>query len=259
MPRGVLSILGRERLTWFLVLVGAIFAMGTARQRPAAQASASPRAPRAGAITRDEALYQQALANGLERDDPIIRRRMVQKMEFLFQDPALIRTPSDAELAAYLAHNADRYRAPGLTAFSHVFFSRARRGRAAEEDATRALAVLRSARRQPELSPDLGDPFMLAYDFPPESSGEIASQFGSAFAEAVVVQTSGSWQGPVDSAYGVHLVRVRSRLPGRLPALTEIRARVLLDWTNEQQRDASDREYARIRSHYQAVISEENP
>jgi hypothetical protein len=211
-----------------------------------------------GDAARDDELYRQALANGLDRDDAIIRRRMVQRMEFLFQDPALIAAPTDAILSAYVARHADRYREPSRIAFSHIFFSRSRRGAAAEEDARRALAELRAKKHPLELSPDLGDPFMLAYDFSAESVSEIAGQFGNGFARAVTAQSPGGWQGPVESALGVHLVRVQSRTDGRLPALAEVRDRVLNDWMNEQERASSDREYARIRSHYQVVIQQEN-
>ncbi len=68
----------------------------------------------------------------------------------------------------------------------------------------------------------------------------------------------GAWLGPVESVFGMHLVRVRWREPGRLPALAELRSRVLLDFMNEREKAASDRAFAQIRAHYQVVIEQEN-
>lgn len=251
--------LAQERLTYFLLAGGLVYWIGATWIRPQTVAAKRPDTSRLSAgAAREEALYRQALASGLAKDDPIIRRRLVQKMEFLFQDPALAAPPTDGELSAYLLRHADRYREPERIAFSQIFFSRSRRGAAAIDDARRELEQLRRQSHPPELSPDVGDPFMLDYDFPAEASEEIAAQFGASFASALAAQATGTWQGPLESVFGVHLVRVRSRMDGRLPALAEVRDRVLLHFINEREKAASDRAYAEIRSHYQVVIQQEN-
>ena len=244
-----------ERLTWFLALAGVVFAVGAIAQKPPAQASQP--AGRAGALSREETLYREALANGLGRDDPIIRRHLAQKMDFLFKDPGLIATPDDGALSAYLARHADRYRTPGRTAFSQVFYSRSRRGASTDLDARTALAALSANSHPPERSPEWGDPCMAGYDFPLESTAEIEAQFGGGFAVALAAQPTGVWQGPIESAYGAHLVRIRAREAGRLPALAEIRARVFDDWINDQRQAAADRQYALVRSHYQVIVQQE--
>lgn len=241
--------LARERITYFLVAGVLLFVAG----------SAWPRAARTPQVSRDEALYRQALASGLEQDDAIVRRRLVQKIEFLFEDPALTGTPAEQDLAVYLQAHRDKYGGPGKTAFSQVYFSRSRRGWRAVEDARAFLAKLAAERHPPEQSPpEGGDPFMFGYDFPDESRVEIAAQFGGDFAAAVAGIAPGSWQGPVESAFGSHLVRVSERTEGRLPPLDQIRARVFADVMNERRKAAEERAYARIRSHYQVVVQQEN-
>ena len=59
---------------------------------------------------REEVLYREALAIGLDRDDTIIRRRLRQKMEFISEDIAAQAEPSDQELQAYLDSHSDSYR-----------------------------------------------------------------------------------------------------------------------------------------------------
>src|SRR6516225_6590729 len=52
-------------------------------------------------FVREEVLYREAVAQGLERDDVVVRRRLAQKMEFVAQDG--LRAPSDDELRAFYA------------------------------------------------------------------------------------------------------------------------------------------------------------
>ena len=58
---------------------------------------------------RDEVYYREALALGLDKDDPVMRRRMRQKLEFIFED-LTAETPTEEQLATYLAENADYFR-----------------------------------------------------------------------------------------------------------------------------------------------------
>ena len=51
---------------------------------------------------REEVLYREAIAVGLDKDDRIIRHRLAQKMQYLFEDVALLDDPSDEVLKAYL-------------------------------------------------------------------------------------------------------------------------------------------------------------
>ena len=49
---------------------------------------------------REEILYREALALGLDQGDTIVKRRLAQKMEFLFEDLSALREPTRAELEA---------------------------------------------------------------------------------------------------------------------------------------------------------------
>jgi hypothetical protein len=199
---------------------------------------------------RSEILAREGSALGLEVDDPVVRNRLVQKMEFLLQDTSAIAQPSDAEMTAYLTAHADRYRVPERLVFRQVFFSPSLRGDRAEGDARAMLASLGTGKGD-----RAGDPFMLAADPEPRSRAEIAKDFGAGFAAALFALPAGSWQGPVRSALGVHLVRVDQRLPERLPPLAEIRDRVHDDMMAERFQAASDAAYARIRAKYQVTVA----
>ncbi|MCC6639700.1 MAG: peptidyl-prolyl cis-trans isomerase, partial [Deltaproteobacteria bacterium] len=58
---------------------------------------------------REEVLYREALALGLDRDDTIVRRRMAQKMQFLAEDVAAAHEPATDELRAWYEKNTEKF------------------------------------------------------------------------------------------------------------------------------------------------------
>jgi hypothetical protein len=69
------------------------------------QTGVEPRGPELASLVDryvdDEVLYREALRLGLDQGDEIIRRRLIQKIEFLQEDSAPQNAPSEAELRAY--------------------------------------------------------------------------------------------------------------------------------------------------------------
>ena len=91
---------------------------------------------------REEVYYREAMTLGLDRDDTVIRRRLRQKMEFVSDDVASMREPTDAELQTYLDKNPAAFVDPPTLTFEQRLFSSDRRGEAALSDARRALEQL---------------------------------------------------------------------------------------------------------------------
>jgi peptidyl-prolyl cis-trans isomerase C len=203
---------------------------------------------------REEVLYREALALGLDRNDTIVRRRLAQKFEFLTQDLAASRPPTDAELASFFEQHRERYRVATRLSFSHVYFNPDRRGPAVERDVQEALARLLAGTAHE--AAELGDPFLLDHELWRRTTGEVEQMFGRAFAEAVVNVVPGTWQGPIASGYGWHLVRVDERAAARLPDLAEVQNQVQRDWADAQRRMANEEVFARVRSRYEVVIQE---
>jgi peptidyl-prolyl cis-trans isomerase C len=206
------------------------------------------------ARVREEVLYREALAMGLDRDDSMIRRQLAQRLEFLIEDLAAAREPSEAELSAFLTKHQAAYRRPARVSFSHVYFSPDRRGRAAAADASLVLAGLRAGTR-PASAADRGDRFMMGDFYSEQSAQDIEAVFGPEFARALFEVAPGDgWSGPIASAYGWHLVRVEAQSAPRLPALAEVADRVRQDWSYEQRRQANDAVFERLLGRYEVVI-----
>jgi peptidyl-prolyl cis-trans isomerase C len=201
---------------------------------------------------REEVLFREAVAMGLDEGDTIIRRRLAQKMEFLSEDLATAVEPTEEELRSFLEAEPERFRVPARSTFSHVYVSRDRRGDAAARDAEQILEALRNG-ADPAMA---GDTFMLQARYAARSEAEIAQLFGTAFAARVVQLEPGPWQGPVASGYGLHLVRVEERIAERMPDLSEVRAAVRNELLARRRRQANQALVAGLRERYEIVVEE---
>ncbi|MEM1433410.1 MAG: peptidylprolyl isomerase [Pseudomonadota bacterium] len=201
---------------------------------------------------KEEIYSREALAMGLDENDTIIRRRLVQKLRFLTEDLALASEPTAEELAAFYASNATDYLEPARYDFEHRYFSADRR----EDPAGDAAAALDALLEDPELTTSLGDPFLLQRAFSARSERQIGDLFGRAFAAALTEVPVERWSGPIGSAYGEHLVRVLRIAPAYQQPLDQVRDRVLTDLARSR-RDAANRAYFEtLKSRYRVIRHE---
>jgi hypothetical protein len=209
---------------------------------------------------REEVLYREAKAMGLDQDDFIVRRRMRQKLEFLSEDlAAKAAQPTEQELESYLQQHADTYRQEPSFTFEHIFFNREKNGVSAEKNLYSTLLRLNSkdgAAMHPET---LGDTFLLPARFEKLSAGETARLFGENFAKQLAAVETGRWAGPLESSYGLHLVRVDEYIPGTLLPLAKVREPVLRDLLNERRKQQLDAQYARLRARYTVLVEPPEP
>ena len=206
---------------------------------------------------KEEIYVREALALGLDRDDTVIRRRLQQKMEFLTDLGVDRLSPTDADLEAYLKAHQAAFEIDALIGFEQIFFNPEKHGDRIEAD---AAAALKSLVANPATEPGtLGDATLLPANLPPTSVSSIGETFGSDFADAVSRIEPGTWSGPIASSYGLHLVRVSERNPGRLPPLSEVRSAVLREWSNERRHKIADAEIDALLKRYKVRIESRQP
>lgn len=204
---------------------------------------------------REEVLYREALAMGLDQDDTIVRRRMAQKVEFMFNDLVDAAEPTDEELQRFLNENPDKFIESARTSFIHVYLSVDERGDKVMTDAQQLLVAVNS--KQDSTDPDTaGDAFMFGYAFDNQSDHQISRMFGSDFATSLGTLAAGSWQGPVASGYGLHLVFIKDRTESWLPPLAEIRDSVLYELLAERRQQANSAFYKTLRERYDVIIEQ---
>lgn len=204
----------------------------------------------------EEIYYREAIAMGLDQDDTVIRRRLRQKMEFISEDAAAAAEPTDAELQAYLAAHPEKFLEPAELTFVQVYFSTEKRGDQARSAAEQLLAELQAGRGPAALA-DAGDPTLLPSDMQSASPQVIANAFGSDFAAQVVEAPVGQWTGPLQSGFGLHLVRVDDRKADAMPAFEQIRPIVLREWQSEQRTQSNKAFLDSLRAKYDIRVEGE--
>lgn len=198
---------------------------------------------------REEMLVREAKRLGLDQNDVIVRRRLAQKLTFIAEDVAALAPAADAELRRHFAANPERYATPAVISFSHIYFSPDQRADPSAEAAA-ALAAL-----VPEAWRTTGDPFLLGRSYRYASAARVRQDFGEAFAAALLaVPADSTWRGPVESAYGFHLVRVDARQAASAPTYEAVAERVVADY-DAQRRQAANRAYfEELQAQYTVIV-----
>jgi len=184
---------------------------------------------------KEEIYFREGMRLGLDIDDPIIRRRLRTKMEFLATAEVENREPSDAELQLQYDRNKRRYAAKADVSFDQKFLGED------PEDAQSTIAALNQNR------PVSIQPLSVPASMDKAAFDVIGRDFGDLFANALREQPMGIWSGPVRSGFGWHAVRVRDVSIAAVPPLRDIRQRVSNDWR-------ADTRAAREAAAYQALL-----
>jgi hypothetical protein len=207
---------------------------------------------------REEVLHREALQLGLGEDDYVIRRRLVQKLEFITEGfaEAGARIDQPALRRYFDANKGDYYVEPFAT-FAHVFFDTENRPREeAREAAEKKLVELNRKGVPFAEAPQHGDRFLYHVNYVERTPEYVASHFGVPMAEAVfgLEPNDLMWKGPFDSQYGVHLVMLTTSEPGREPELSELEGRIREDARRAMIREETDSAIADVVGTYDVRV-----
>lgn len=201
-------------------------------------------------LVRNEIFYREAIAIGLDRDDEVLKRRLRQRMEFIYEDIASVVEPKDEDLKVFMKKHGEKYLADPQLSFRQVYINVNKRGSSAESDARQILAQITEG-ADPSTA---GDPTLLEPEVPLSPLWDIEKQFGNEFSRGLLEIKPGKWAGPIRSGYGLHLVFVKERRDRRMPDINEVREAVKRDWMAEQQKELKDAAYAKIRERYSVTV-----
>jgi peptidyl-prolyl cis-trans isomerase C len=188
----------------------------------------------------DEVLYREAVRIGLGDDDEIVRRRLIQKMEFLQRDSVAPIDPPAAALHGYYEAHPELFSVGTRVSFSQLYFSADRGGEA------RALERARDARgRLLAGEPVEGDDISLARNHSALTRADAERLLGASPAvDSLFGGPAGDWSEPVRSGLGWHLLKIISVEPEHvLPfdeVLPDLRAAYLHEATSRARRARFD-------------------
>ena len=195
-------------------------------------------------LIKEEIYYQEAISQGLDIEDTIVRRRMVQKLTFLTEDVSVPEDPSIETLQSFYEDNLQRYQEPTRFSFSHRYFSLDKRDDA-EADAKSAI----------ENAEFRDDPFMLQKEYVRKSQQEVGDLFGRDFASQLSrLPVSDLWQGPLQSAYGWHPVLISQVRQSEVKPFKQVQNKVFGDWQQAERGKANERYYQELRAKYQVTL-----
>lgn len=189
----------------------------------------------------EEILFREALARGLERDDPMIRERIASRMSYVLAESAVVPEPTDAQLRAWFETHRQRYAAAERLDFTHVFV--------ATGDATRAdeLAAQLAAGTSPDT---LGDTFSGGRKYRGRKLADLADAFGAEFVNGLAAQQPNTWVRRT-SRHGLHLVRLDRVEAARDADFETAKLEVRREWIDEQRQAASETALRQLRAHWQ--------
>ena len=209
---------------------------------------------------REEALHREALALGMDQNDYVIKQRLIQSLQFItngFVSAAV--DVSDEEIADYYEAHRDDYYVDPYATFTHVYFSSDRHGREqARQLAEAKLAELNDTKVPFTGSMQHGDRFLYNVNYVERTEDFVGSHFGRPMAAAVfeLEPVDETWYGPLESAYGYHLVMVTRRTEGRYPPLEEIEDTVREDALRIKLDEQNDRAVQAIVDTYEVRLGD---
>lgn len=199
---------------------------------------------------REEIYFREGLALGLQQDDEIVRRRVVQKYEFLQQDTTLLAEPDTAALQAFFDSHRAAYATDERISFTHVYF------RSDGNDDTSSLARAERVKREltavhAQRAPQAGDAFAELYDYAGLGADGLTRLFGSyPIVAAALHAPVGEWSGPFRSGYGWHLVLVTDKSPATTPPFEQVRGEVRDDFIAAERERRAATTLAELRKKY---------
>jgi hypothetical protein len=203
---------------------------------------------------REEVLYREGIALGLDRDDAVIRGRVKQKVEVLSED-MLSTEPTEADLREYFVAHRELFEEPPASTFEQVYFDPGRHGSKLSSEISGALASLRAGKQ----TNSLGDLTMLPPRMERALPRDIAAVFGDEFTAGIRNLKLGQWMGPVRSSFGLHLVRITKQRPARTPVFADVRDPLAREWSRARSVELKNAFYRNLRKRYSVEIERAEP
>jgi parvulin-like peptidyl-prolyl isomerase len=186
---------------------------------------------------------------GIDKDDPIIRRRLRQKMETYTDNLATTLAPSEDELNQYLQQHPDKFKTQSRYSFQQVYINTD-----ISEDQLQAKLTSTQNALQSGESVD-GDSAMLPASFTDADAFAIDRTFGQGFAAQLDTLKLNQWSSPLQSGLGLHFVMLSARQAGQLPTLASVRDKVEREWRFDKAQEIDKTLRKKLLASYDVVVT----
>ena len=206
---------------------------------------------------KESVLYEEAKKMGLDKDDVVLKRRVVLQFRNLIEGLISAPEPSNEVLATYFQENIEAYMPDERISITQLFFDPDKREETTLEDAKKALEKLQKMKTFPSDIRNYGDNFMLANTYTDITVFQLRKYFGRGFTKSIMEIEPHVWVGPILSGYGTHLVYISEKNVAEPPALEEVRERVLTDYLEAEKKELIQLFMDDLIDKYEVVIVEE--
>jgi len=167
-----------------------------------------------------EVMSREAMKLGLDKEDGIIRRRLVQKMSFVSANLSALLEPSDAELKKYLEVHQEEFMSERQISF-----------------------ILKNR-------------VILEKTHTNMSDWEVSRSYGRAFTEKLFTLPVGVWSKDIDTAYGKVEVLVSDKKQAKTPPYATLKSRLKSAWQKEAQKKLEKNFYETLKKEYRITVGE---
>lgn len=197
---------------------------------------------------RDEVFYREAIAMGLDQNDPQLRKQMRMKLEYFLEELSTD-TLTDEFLRNYLKQHPEKFQTDAQYTFQQLYIN--------PDNHPNPLAAANDILYRLKNGEDpnnLGDRTLLEPHFLSFTSREIDNYFGNEFSTQINQLNTQEWSGPISSSYGLHLIKIDNKLESYLPDFSDIRKDIEREYTVQRRSEQKDQAYQLMRSRYQVVV-----
>lgn len=206
------------------------------------------------AHVEEQILMREGQRLGLDADDTIIRRRLAQKMRFMINEDTPPSLPKESELRDWFDERADQFVQPAQRAFTHVYFS------PGEYEDVQAIAANALGKVTDSNWQQLGDPFIEGKQLPLIDKTGLTRRYGNNFTQKLfALPTDQNWQGPIASAFGMHLVRIDDSVSKSTPKFEDVRPSVEKAWQEERLRQDNEQRLVDLLEKYKVQVEGLDP
>jgi len=199
-----------------------------------------------------EILFREAKAMGLDKNDMVVKNRMLQKIDFLTNDLLVAANPTDAEALKYFNDSLEKYTIPGKIDFIHIFFNLDKRTfDDAKQSALKVKKSLNNFSMVPNNYFENGDLFILPYEFFNLSKDDVSNKFGqSELSEEIFSLEEKKWSGPFVSSYGMHLVYISNKKSSTTLQFEDVKSDIEDELIKIKRREAKKRLISELKKKY---------
>ncbi|WP_416305460.1 peptidyl-prolyl cis-trans isomerase [Neptunicella sp. SCSIO 80796] len=199
---------------------------------------------------RQEVLFREAERLQLDKNDPLIRQRLAQKALVMNQGFAQFPPADKDTLRNFYQANTALFKPEPQVSFQQIFI----------DPLQHQNSQLQAKQWINELNTDdttvSGDASSLQREYQDMTQSGLERLFGEVFTRQLLSQPSGTWVGPIQSQYGLHLVNISHLLRQPAPPFETIEDDVALAYQRHQRQQADEQYYQSLRTQYQIQVTE---